>query len=116
MSFQKNQFLVKPGEFFYHFKRDISRGIENHAYVIIGIGQDTEERTKYYVTYKPLYFCDTRHEDEKGVSFHIRPYHMFIEEVNRPEYKGPRFIKITDEKTIQYLKNHELYTSKFMDE
>jgi hypothetical protein len=116
MANKANPFLVKPGEFYYHFKRDLSRGIENHAYVIIGIGQDTEDRAKYYVAYKPLYFCYPRREDEKGVSFHTRQYDMFIEEVDRPEYKGPRFIKITEEKTIQYLKNHELYTSQFMDE
>jgi hypothetical protein len=109
-------FQIKPGEFYYHFKRDLSKGLENHAYLIVGVGQDTEDRTKYYVVYKPLYFCDPRHEDEKGVSFHVRPYDMFIEHVDRPDYHGPRFIQITDDKTIKYLKNTPLSGSAFMDE
>jgi hypothetical protein len=108
-------YQIKPGEFYYHFKRDISKGIENHAYYIFGLAQDTEDRTKINVIYKPLYFCDPRKPDEVGISFHSRPYSMFIESVDRPEYQGPRFIKITDEKVIEYLETTPLFTSGFID-
>jgi hypothetical protein len=109
-------FIIKPGEFYYHFKRNPDLGLENHAYLIVGIAQDTEDRTKYSVCYKPLYFCDPKKEDEKGVSFHSRPYEMFIEMVDKQEYSGPRFIKITDPETIKYLKNTPLYGSLWMGE
>ena len=93
-------FTIYPGEFYYHFKRNPDLGLENHPYVIIGIAQDTEVRAKYSVIYKPLYFCDPKKEDEKGISFHSRPYEMFIETAEKPEYFGPRFIKITDPKPL----------------
>ncbi len=112
----ENLFLLQPGDYYYHFKRDISKGLENHAYIIIGVGQDTEDRSKYYVAYKPLYYCDPLHEDEKGISFHVRPYEMFVEQVDKPEYQGPRFIKITDSTTIEYLQSLPLHNSQFMDE
>jgi hypothetical protein len=82
----------------------------------VGIAQDTEDRAKYSVIYKPLYFCVPKKKDEKGVSFHSRQYEMFIETVDKPEYSGPRFIKITDPASIEYLKNTPLYESLWMDE
>jgi hypothetical protein len=109
-------YKIKPGEFYYHFKRDASKGLEDHAYYVFGIAQDTEDRSKLNVIYKPLYFCEPRKQDETGVSFHSRPYSMFIESVDRPEYQGPRFIKITDDKVIEYLKSVPLFSSTCMDE
>lgn len=108
-------YQVKPGEFYYHFKRNASKGIEDHAYYIFGLAQDTEDRTRINVIYKPLYFCDPRKPDEIGISFHSRPYTMFIESVDKPEYQGPRFIKITDENTIKYLRDTVLFASNFID-
>jgi hypothetical protein len=108
-------FAVQPGQFYYHFKRDANKGLENHAYLIIGVGQDTEDRSKYVVVYKPLYYCEPRKDDETGVSFHVRPYDMFVETVEKPEYTGPRFICIDDKDVIEYLKNTPLYTSQYMD-
>ena len=109
-------YKIKPGEFYYHFKRDVSKGVENHAYYILDIAQNTEDRSQINVVYKPLYFCEPRKPDEAGISFHSRPYSMFIESVDRPEYKGARFIRIVDEKVIEYLKTIPLFNSKFIDE
>jgi hypothetical protein len=109
-------YKIKPGEFYYHFKRDASKGLEDHAYYILGIAQDTEDRSRLSVVYRPLYLCEPRKPDEVGVSFHSRPYSMFIENVEKPEYHGTRFNKITDEKVIEYLKTLPLFSSQFMDE
>jgi hypothetical protein len=109
-------YKINPGEFYYHFKRDTSKGIEDHAYYIYGLAQDTEDRSQINVIYKPLYFCDPLKPDEAGISFHSRPYTMFIESVDRPGYQGPRFVKIEDEKVIGYLRGLPLFESKFMDE
>lgn len=109
-------YQIKPGEFYYHFKRNPSKGIEDHAYYVLGIAQDTEYRTKISVICKPLYFCDPKKADEIGVSFHSRPYDMFIEQIDRPEYKGPRFTKIEDEEVIKYLKTTFLFNSQYIDE
>jgi hypothetical protein len=108
-------YQIKPGEFYYHFKRDTNKCIEDHAYYVHGLAQDTEDRAQINVVYKPLYFCEPRKPDEVGISFHSRPYSMFIENVNRPEYQGARFIKIEDEKVIEYLKNLPLFRSQFID-
>ena len=108
-------YQVKPGEFYYHFKRDPSKGLEDHAYYVFGLSQGTEDRTKINVVYKPLYYCDPRQPDEEGISFHSRPYDMFIEMVDKPDYQGPRFIKITNESIINQLKKAPLFTSKYID-
>ena len=108
-------YQVKPGEFYYHFKRDRSKGLEDHAYYVFGLSQDTEDRTKISVVYKPLYYCDPRQPDEVGISFHSRPYDMFIEMVDKPDYQGPRFIKIIDESIIYQLKKLPLFKSKYID-
>lgn len=108
-------YLVKPGQFYYHFKRDSSKGIEDHAYIIVGLAMHTEDRNNISVIYKPLYYCDPLKNDEEGISFHSRPYHMFIDQVNKPEYKGPRFTLITDPDTIDNLSKTPLYSSLYMD-
>jgi hypothetical protein len=108
-------YQIKPGEFYYHFKRNASKGLENHAYYILGLAQDTEDRTKINVIYRPLYLCEPRKPDEAGISFHSRPYSMFIESVDRPEYQGTRFVKIIDEKVIKCLKALPLFKSKYID-
>ena len=109
-------FIVNPGEFYYHYKRDKNKNPEDHAYYILGIAQDTEDRTKFSVIYKPLYFCDPRKEDETGVTFHSRPYNMFIEMVYKSEYTGLRFTKIIDPKLIEYLKGTVLFQSAYIDQ
>jgi hypothetical protein len=107
--------LVKPRQFYYHFKHDPKKEINDHTYLVIGIGQDTENRENYFVIYKPLYFCQPKKLDEVGVSFHIRPYQMFVENVQKPEYNGPRFVQIIDKELIAELKLSPLYSSKYMD-
>ena len=108
-------YQIKPGEFYRHFKHNPNKGIEDHAYYVLGLTQNTEDRTKISVVYKPLYYCYPRQPDEVGISFHNRPYEMFIEMINKAEYQGPRFIKITDENIINQLKKSPLFDSQFID-
>jgi hypothetical protein len=109
-------FNVKPGQFYYHYKRRPEKGTFDHAYYVLGVGMNTEDRTDFHVIYKPLYFCDPRHEDEQGVSFHVRPYDMFIENVVVDRVVKPRFELITDPELIEQLKTSPLFGSEFIDE
>ncbi len=106
---------IQPGQFYYHFKRDKSQGIEHGAYYILGLGMNTENRSQKSVICKPLYYCNPRHTDEIGISYQIRPIEFFIGVVDRENYKGQRFTVISDMEVIEKLKQTELYNSKFLD-
>lgn len=105
-----------PGHIFYHFKRNPNLGIEHGAYLIQGVGKNTEDRQQHFVILKPLYYCNPRQVDEQNVSYELRPLDYFFGDVNRPGYIGKRFTLITDDKLIAYLKQTFLYTSKYLDE
>jgi len=82
--------LPEPG-FYYHYKHD-PNGPENQAaYELIGTGWHTETG-EFCSMYRPLY---------EGWAFsshltYLRPAEMFMDRVEKPEYQGPRFIKIDD--------------------
>jgi len=76
--------------FFYHQKHDPEKGIDHHAYEVIGIGFHTEDETEM-VVYRPLYRSDHQ--------FFVRPLSMW----NEMKDGIPRFIEIVDEKLIQRL-------------
>jgi hypothetical protein len=92
----------KPGEFYYHFKHDPEKGVNDHAYEIMGISIDTETEA-VYVIYRPCYQSEWLKE-RKGDMFH-RPLVMFMETVEKDSYTGPRFILITDLEIIEQIKN-----------
>ena len=92
--------------FYYHYKHDPEGTINNYAYEVLGVGCHTEKEDnspdKYVVIYRPLY---EGYVYRHGKMFDIRPYDMFIEQV---EVKGatlPRFRKITDSELIAELTN-----------
>jgi hypothetical protein len=107
--------LPVPDTFYYHYKRDASKGVYESAYVIKGVAIDCDNRHNSLVIYKPLYFCDPRHADEKGTSFFARRVEEFWESVTKDGQTLLRFTPITDETIIQQLKAHELYASDFLD-
>lgn len=107
---------ILPDQFYYHFKRDSSKGLEHGAYLILGLGLDTEDRKQQYVVTKPLYFCSPKQNDETGISYLIRPVEFFEGEIERDNYSGKRFILIEDAEVINYLKQTKLYKLKFLDE
>ena len=81
---------IKKG-FYYHFKHDPSGPINNYAYEVLGTAKhsETEEIT---VIYKPLY----KNEWLREVELMSRPISMFMDTVDKPEYKGSRFTLIED--------------------
>ncbi len=111
------EYAIKPGQIYYHFKRKSEKGIEHGAYLILGLAHDMENRTRVLVVIKPLYYCEPRNESEKGISYFVRPLELFIDSVDRPEsnYYGPRFTLIKDETVLQELQRHPLFSSKYLD-
>lgn len=93
----------KAGEFYYHFKHDPKGPEWNYTYKIVGISQHTETG-EILVVYKPLYKSESL--KESGSDFSVRPLDMFMSNVERENYKGPRFIKITDVDVIGKLENY----------
>ncbi|MCB9806108.1 DUF1653 domain-containing protein [Candidatus Nomurabacteria bacterium] len=81
----------KKGEIYKHFKHDPNGEENNHIYRIVGISVDTETEEKY-VVYEPLNTSELL--IGKSAQYFSRPLKMFMEEVDRDEYKGLRFIKI----------------------
>lgn len=89
--------LPEPG-FYYHYKHDPNGEWNTYAYEVLGAGHHTEEdrrpEDEFMVVYRPLY--ETALVWRMGKLFDLRPAGMFIEPVDKPEYQGPRFNRITD--------------------
>ena len=83
----------KIGEVYKHFKHDPDGEKNNHVYEIVSISRNTETK-EVLVVYKHLYDLD--YLNEKGCDTAARPLEMFMDHVERENYKGPRFIKIDD--------------------
>jgi hypothetical protein len=90
----------KIGDFYYHYKHNSELSINNYAYVIIGIALHSETEG-LLVTYRPLY--KPNHIFEYGADFNIRPLDMFLENIDKENYSGPRFNQIIDEEIIKEL-------------
>lgn len=94
--------------FYYHYKHDPQKGFDNHAYEVIGVGWDTESNV-LSVIYRPLYKNTYLKAD-----YCVRPYKMFIEDVEVEGKRIKRFKKITNAKIITKLKKirKEMYLMK----
>lgn len=71
----------KPGDIVQHFKRELDNEGTHYLYEIIGTGRNTETHEEYIV-YRPLYPTDCT----EGVDYAIRPYDMFMSEVDHIKY------------------------------
>lgn len=81
----QNERLPKVGEIYKHFKSD-------DTYQIVAISRHTETQ-EVFVVYKPIsYELDWLKEENCDSA--ARPLSMFMDEIDRDGYKGPRFIKI----------------------
>ena len=111
------EYTIKPGQLYYHFKRKSEKSVEHGAYLILGLAHDMEDRSKVLVVIKPLYYCEPKNELEEGISYFVRPLELFTDSVDRPEYNynGSRFTLITDEKILQELQKHLLFSSRYLD-
>ncbi|MBL8158308.1 DUF1653 domain-containing protein [bacterium] len=69
-----------------NFKHGTYRHFKGGIYKTICIGRSSEERDQEFVVYQSL---------DRGHIW-IRPLPMFIEEVDRDGYKGPRFSYVAE--------------------
>ena len=91
--------------FYYHYKHDLARAVNNYAYEVMGVGCHTEDDCRpedaNLVVYRPLY--ETASVYQAGKLFDIRPLGMFMESVTKDGKTFPRFAKITDAAVIAEL-------------
>ena len=89
--------------FYYHYKHDPAKGINNYAYEVIGMARHTELQDPAidkFVIYRKIgestYF-------ENGKYMGARPLDMFLEDVIVEGQTMPRFTRITDPAVIAEL-------------
>jgi hypothetical protein len=101
-----------PG-FYYHYKHDSAKGLRDYAYEVLNIAHHTEMEdfhgTGRMVVYRPLRESAKIYQD--GQHWYVRPYDMFLENVEKGNYKGERFRKISDSAVIAELEKvrEEMY-------
>lgn len=90
--------------FYYHYKHDSSKGVQDYAYEVVGVGVHAEDDCRpedaNMVVYRPLY------ESEifiAGKCMWLRPLDMWMGEVEKNGKTFKRFSKITDPKIISEL-------------
>lgn len=84
--------------FYYHFKHDPTKGVNNYVYEMLGMARHSEDES-YLVIYQPLYTS----EYHRAADFSARPIDLFIGEVTRDGKTFPRFQRITDPAVIAQL-------------
>lgn len=95
--------------FYYHYKHDPSKGINDHAYEVLGIGFHTEDDTRpgeeHFLSYRPLYEQNVYlASKELGIPcFDNRPLEMWMSDVVKDGKSFSRFQKITDPVVIAEL-------------
>ena len=86
--------IPKQGEFYDHWKRDPEGSLENHTYLVLGLGKD-EETGVYRVFYRAVdrieHIKDTDHP-----LWWCRRLEMFTGYVDDGGRQVPRFTKVTD--------------------
>lgn len=101
MSFPMPKKVPETG-FYYHYKHDPERGLNHHAYEVVGIGFHTEEDARpgeeHFLIYRPLHEENIyKASKELGIScFDNRPLEMWMGDVEKDGRKFPRFQKIID--------------------
>ncbi len=97
--------LPEPG-YYYHYKHDLGRSVNDYAYYIYGVGHHTEDNCRpedtFMQVYRPLY--EDAFVYKHGRMFDLRPLQMFYEPANWNGQSVQRFTKITDPATIAQLK------------
>ncbi len=102
------QRVPEPG-FYYHYKHDPNRLVNNYAYEVIGVGFHTEDDPRpgeaHFIVYRPLYEASVyKASKELGVPcFDNRPLEMWMGDVEKDGRKFPRFTKVTDPAVTQVL-------------
>lgn len=95
--------------FYYHYKHDPAKGLNDHAYEVVGVGFHTEDNVRegeaHFLIYRPLYEQSVyKASKELGLPcFDARPLEMWMEVVIKDGKTFPRFQKITDSFVIKEL-------------
>ena len=95
--------------FYYHYKHDPRKGINDHAYEVVGVGFHTEDNARegeaHFLVYRPLYEQNVyiAGKSLSIPSFDLRPLEMWMEEIEVDGKRFPRFQKITDPQVIMKL-------------
>jgi hypothetical protein len=99
--------LPEPG-FYYHYKHDPEKDLNNYAYEVVSSARHTEEEN-LLVLYRPLYETNWY----KPATYNARPLDMFVGEVEKDGKTFLRFTQITDPETITKLTEirNEMYPS-----
>lgn len=104
--------VPEPG-FYYHYKHDSSKPVNDYAYEVMGIGFHTEDNVRpgeaHFLIYRPLYEAAVYKASKEFLGNKLefldaRPLEMWMEEVEKEGRKFPRFQKITDPEIIAELK------------
>lgn len=89
---------IPENGFYYHYKHDGAKGLDNHAYKVTGLVRHSENDS-LLVTYIPLYKNDWLTPAQQCA----RPIELFFDEVVVDGKALPHFVKITDPQTIATL-------------
>lgn len=88
--------------FYYHYKHDPEKSINDHAYEVVGVGVHTEDDCRpedtNMVVYRPLYEASVF---KAGKLFDLRPLEMWMGKVSKNAKVMPRFERITDPEVIR---------------
>lgn len=95
---------VPENGFYYHYKHDSQKEVNNYAYEVVGVGCHTEDDCRpedaNMVVYRPLYEASVF---KAGKLFDLRPLEMWIGNVLKDGKTTPRFSKISDPEIIMRL-------------
>ena len=70
------------------FKPGVYKHFKGGVYDVMGVAQHSETPEQEFVVYK----------SRATGRFMVRPLAMFVEEVERDGYKGPRFVQYSDDR------------------
>lgn len=92
--------------YYYHYKHDPQGPVNDYAYYISGVGNQTEKNCppeyQLEMVYRPLY--PGAYVYQHGKMFDLRPLHMFFEPAIVDGIEVPRFTRITDPDVIARLR------------
>jgi hypothetical protein len=90
--------------FYYHYKHDPAKPVNDYAYEVIGVGvhseADCRPEDENLMVYRPIYEAAVY---KAGKLFDIRPLEMWMEDITKDGKTFPRFQKITDPVVIAEL-------------
>ena len=97
---------IPENGFYYHYKHDAAKDLNDYAYEVMGIGHHSErealDQASSFVMYRPLYDTEIY---RTGKRWNLRPLGMFMEDVTKDGKTFPRFARITDPLVIAELAN-----------